>query len=147
MNEQHVPARVYVHTGGFDEVFGGRKSEAFDYFSNSLENIRSAIWSGNISPTKPRYMIATLWGNVKSGEKNADVFVYGDLTNWRDNPEFAAGVFANGKLIADKRGVVGCGDALIMLGCEETLRRTTRDLAEYLEQPPAIEDHRSLWVP
>ena len=67
--------------------------------------------------------------------------LFGDIGNWPDNPEVAAGVIQENRLLISPLGrVVGCGDSLIMLGAEEKLRRITENLAHYLTSSVSVND-------
>lgn len=140
--EEKFPGRVYIHSGGFSSVFENSIDKAFDYFrQEALPVLRVAILTGEVSPANPVYFLATIWGDEKTYVRKLDAFVFGDIKNWPGNPEFAAGVIQENRLLISPLGrVVGCGDSLIMLGAEEKLRRKTDCLAHYLNSSVGVND-------
>ena len=134
------PVITYVHSSGFDEVFGGSLSKAWAYTWNHSNVVRETLSKGMLCLIKdPSYAVSVLWGNTNSRKAVLDTFVFGNLTNWKDNPEFAAGVFSDGKLVNGPTQAIGCGDALMMLGIEEERRRITADREYYLSLNPRNE--------
>ena len=132
-HDEDLPGRAYVHSGGFRESFRGDCVEALRYFrEEALPVIRGAVEEEGLTPKNPRYFLATIWGGEHTGTHNVDVFVFGDLETWSGNPQFAAGTIVERKLVVPSNKVVGCGDSLIMLGLEETFRRSTSNMRTYL---------------
>ena len=147
-NQGKIPIIVYGHTS-LEPTIQGILANAQEYFNRQQRDIRNQMLERKLG-SKPEYAIAVLWHDRKKGFIT-DTFIFGDLDNWQSNPEIAARVFRTGPLTRNK-GVIGCGDALIMLGIEESARRTTRDLKQYLSnntraivQTQLLES--GLWVP
>ena len=112
---ESTPLIVYIHSGGFKEVFHNKTSEAFNYVEENIPAIQREINQGRLTPSSPQYGIIIVWGH-KSGRRSIDAFVYGDLNTWEENPEIVAKVFREGIPITSENQVIGCGDAMIMQG-------------------------------
>ncbi|HLD39217.1 MAG TPA: hypothetical protein VJB05_02815 [archaeon] len=86
-----------------------------------------------------------LWGD--NGDRVAEVFGYGhvDKKDWPSNPEIYNWVFRNG-IHQPKKRQISCGDTLIVLGKEESVRRRTSSLGEYWNEFPVDRETRRLFI-
>lgn len=118
------PVRAYLHTAGFEEVYGGKIEPAADYLLEVLSIFHSL-------PTPEQgnqdFLLAAIWGEIKPSDhtpsRNLDLFGLSDIVkNWPGNPDVSAWVFENG--VYKHTHQITCGDTLIMLGEEENFRRT-----------------------
>jgi len=82
------------------------------------------------------YHIVILW-DESSDDKNAnsvdimsDVWVFDKLDSWGSGPLVDVKIFRN--MLLETSIGVSAGDGLLMLGREEELRRTAKDLDDYL---------------
>ena len=146
-----IPIIAYVHSSGFNETFQGKVNNAQGYLENHFSSIMNGIEYGMLTPNNPLYAIAVVWGDTIHKIGSIDTFLFGDLNDWKKNPEVAAGVFRRGKLINHKK-IISCRDTFIMLGIEEKTRRTTKDLTQYLEREKRTEVQKQLsksklWTP
>lgn len=123
------PAKVYLHSNGMD------------LFDNSIdfgrEHVNELIERnpGVFSPAD--YVIAALWG--ENGKRVSECFGYGDMGEWPGNPTVYSWVFENGVYKPEQRQI-SCGETLVVLGREETFRRTTRDLCDYFDESKQPDD-------
>ncbi len=128
--EGEIPIIAYGHTSILS-ARGAVLADAHEYFAIQKKAIRKDISEGRFGPKSPTHGIAVIWRDNKL-EYFTDTFVLGNLSSWSLNPDVASRVFKIGSAVKNK-GVIGCGDALIMLGIEEKTRRGAKGLEEYLE--------------
>jgi hypothetical protein len=119
------PAKVFFHSAGFKELYGSIK-DARTY--SALNLMRSYDTLKDFD-----YVISVLWGNVKTQEKIMDIFGFSDTSPWPGNPDVSSYIMKNG--IIRKENPIACGDSVILLGNEESLRRKCGSLEEYLNRP------------
>ena len=84
------------------------------------------------------FKIAMIWGEGSRPRRRTDMFSYDIGEDWSQNPEIHPFMFSGGKLLDVYNGPVTCGDGIILLGQEETHRRTTPELGVYLAVRPTI---------
>ena len=124
-----IPGRVYIHKEGFQSVYHGNIDHALDYFTTIVVPVLNRI-----APNENNFFLAALWGNEKRNDMVADLFTYGDMDKWSDNPEVSSRVIRDGKELGNR--VIGCWDMVIVIGEEEKARRKTSSLKDYLAINP-----------
>ncbi len=125
-----LPTRAYVHLDGLDTAYCGNLHFAFDYFRR---NIRFDEGLKNRSSKDGfLYALAVIWG--KGTDRMADFFAFEKPDPWSSNPGTATWSYRNGFLVP----AITCGDSLIVFGQEESYRRTTKDISEFMERPPIL---------
>jgi hypothetical protein len=129
------PGRLYVHRTGCqlfqnEDGYEPAANYALDMLGENPELFKPAD-----------FVIPVLWGEAWGGEEAnvmvAEIFGYGDMREWPGNPTVYNWVFKNGLHIPEERQI-SCGDTMILLGAEETYRRNTRDLKEYISKAPQL---------
>lgn len=132
----YISGRLYTHSAGLVEVFGGEEDNAADYFLETVCPAMKQKFVASVLPTDSHWYIAAVWGDVDRMEKRTDLFFFRGIERgvWPGNPTVVAAGFAENRLITPY-DEIGCGDAMIMLGAEEWLRRvSSRNVADYLER-------------
>lgn len=127
-----TPARVYIHKGGFVEAFGSppepRITNARNYFIKCFRKVPEGRFD---------YVLAIIWG--REGKPMADFFGYHDIGSWPGNPTISAWVMENGVIAPNDRSKdITCGDGIIITGLEEIYRRGTKNLEEFVHNPPQV---------
>jgi hypothetical protein len=128
------PVRAYLHQAGFKELYGGDTDKAEFYFLGILDSQHKNL--DNFG-----YVLATIWGDKDSRAKIIDFFGYSSVSP-KENPEVHAWVVRDGVTIRTglDHSPTTCGDTLIVLGREEEHRRTTKDLNDFMSNPPPLEE-------
>ncbi len=116
------PAKVFFHSAGFKELYGSIK---YARIYSELSLMRSYKDLSGFD-----YVLSVLWGNVQTQEKIMDIFGFSDTEPWPGNPDVSSYILKNGVL--RKENPMTCGDSLILLGQEESTRRSCKNLKEYL---------------
>ena len=126
------PVRAYLHQAGFKEVFEGKIEIAKSYFLGIFDSQHKNL--DNFG-----YVLATIWGD--NGSKIIDFFGYRP-TRPEENPEVYAWVVCDGAVVRSglDHNPTTCGDSLIVLGREEEHRRKTKDLTDFMSNPPPLEE-------
>jgi hypothetical protein len=126
------PARIYFHKTGYNEAFGS-DAEDNPSLGTGICHVVDIMekYRGTLQPAD--FLISMLWG--EDGIRTAEVFGYGDITEWPGNPTVYNWVFRNGVHCPDQRQI-SCGDTLIVLGEEEKQRRHSKDFLDYITKPP-----------
>ena len=126
------PARFYLHQAGLHEAFGSQNpvGEAGRYVLDVLIAMRRMGMGG-----KYDFVIAMAYGDIQH-QKSADLFGFICPPSLPGNTDVEPWVCRNGVFVPE--GIVTCGDSLIVLGQEEAHRRTCKDLADFLRNPPEI---------
>lgn len=124
--------RAYQHKSGFKEVYNGLSTESSKHLLEVFEEV--------IKPKNPNYILATVWGKEK--DKMIDFALYFDIVNNEDkwmisNPDILVIVTKNGMVDFNQK-LTTCEDTIIILGEEAKYRRTTKNLSDYLENPPNL---------
>jgi hypothetical protein len=126
-----IPTKLYHHDFGYLEAFGNTSSGVRDFiegrqhFDDVLGHYESVIRSmGNV-----KYLIAQLFGD---NGRAIEIFAYGDA-KWKGNNTGWSFAFRNGIYQSDTRQVT-CEDFDIVRGRESELRRSTRDLGEFMSR-------------
>ena len=130
MPDLFVPARVYVHEAGFEDVFldVDGAEERFRQHHADYEDMMKHLHG-------VEYAIVALWGN---GDTSIiEYFGFADVDPWPGNPDVSSFVLKNGVYDKD-RELIGCGDTMMILGAEEEFRRTTTSLDDYMRNPPEL---------
>lgn len=121
--------RAYLHRAGLLSAYGQKDTPvdcAKSYMTEVIESTDLQRYA---------WVLAAIWGN-SSGERCIDFFGYGGISDWTGNPDVSAFVVKNGIIIPQKE--ITCGDTLIVLGKEESFRRTTQNLEEYASKWPFL---------
>ncbi len=123
--------RLYLHKSGieaYEEIPYRKAITDFKLARKFLHDLEKHYpWS-----------IGILWG--EKGERVIDYFGYSGVSSMDDmskNPDVHFLQFRNG-IFVEKPKSLTCGDGLIVLGREESHRRSCRNLEHYLETPPAF---------
>jgi len=128
--DDFMPGRVYFHESDFTKAYGNF-NKAKKHLLYILKENEDLFSMGD------DYFLSIVWGNGTS--KMVDFFVYSGLgIKWEANPEVSSYSTEDGIYFPEKRNIV-CGDGFIILGEEEKYRRTTKNLSEYIRNPPKIE--------
>lgn len=131
ISEGIVPVRAYIHRAGLEVVYGNVE-QARDYLMSQLESGLYDLISHY------EYSIPIVWGNDKRKDKIIDVFGFdGVRDKWPGNPDVVNWVWYNGefKTVENINSVTTCRDTLILLGKEESYRRTTPNFDYYIKNP------------
>jgi len=134
--ENNPPGKFYVHTAGFDKVFGPD-----DPTGNSLAYVSQVMKTYQGRFNWYSFVIGIVWGDESNGDKVMDLFGYRGLKEWSGNPDVDLWVIRNGIYVPDISTT--CGESLVVLGKEEEFRKGTKDLDEYFKKPlPVIRPFR-----
>ena len=126
------PTVLYFHETGYADAFGKDRvgiPEGLKHTVSILE--RHPQLTGSAT-----YILAALWGD--KGRKTAELFGYGDLSEWHCNPTaYDPLVFKDG-VYQPLSMEVGCGDMAIAFGREEEHRRACKDIDEFIARQPEL---------
>ena len=126
---ERPPVKAYFHEAGFQDVFGGDVANAQSYLLQAFHKQRFVL-------TPFDYIIAAVWGDVKTGDRVVDVFGYSDIHPWRtSNPDSDPYEIRNETWQPLKRM---CEDTQVILGREGEFRRQTDDLADFMRRWPDL---------
>ena len=104
----------------------------------NAESYLSEVIRDNAAKFKDiEFLVSILWGD--KGLKVADVFGYAKIDAWPGNPEVYNWVIKNGVYRPDETCIT-CANSIRMLGMEETARRGTKSLEEYMKLNPVLGD-------
>ena len=123
-----IPYRCYTDERELAEAFGD-KEKARAYVS-SIVNDNHQMFNG------ADWLIIAAYGYEKT--RVAEVFGYNLTEKWPGNPVVTMWVFTDGKLEPNEK--TSCGNMHIILGAEESHRRKTKDLEEFLRTAPSLGD-------
>lgn len=125
------PARLYWHSAGSRMIFGDNADRAKAYVAEVLDEQRESLNHFN-------YLLGAVWGDSLpvNEDKVLDLFGYNGIRDWPGNPDVHAYVFRNG--VPSFRNPITCGDTTIVLGLEEHYRIQTKDLGEFMSNPPML---------
>lgn len=127
-----IQGRAYFHQAGRSlfETTVDPVGEARLYLSQVIRRYEELLRTFQLG-------FAAVWGDKEKNKRAVDFFGFSGISNWqKSNPDISVLVFKEEKL-APRAST--CGDAAIMLGVEESYRRTTRNLEQYLRKPPVID--------
>ena len=125
------PGRLYVHQAGHQLFLGLCEDNYVPAVNYVLE-----ILGEKIDLFKPAdFVLPILWGDANTPV--AEIFGYGDMREWPGNPTVYNWVFRNGVHMPEERQI-SCGDTIVLLGIEENHRRNSRNLEEYIMNPPEL---------
>ncbi len=125
------PGRFYVHTAGFEKVFGNKDCSE-NYIVDVLDKHKKRF-EGWYS-----FLLGTVWGDESNGDRVIDLFGYKCLKEWSGNPDVDLWVIRNGVYVP---GVATtCEDTLFVLGKEREHRKMTKSLEEYMISSPKFCD-------
>lgn len=132
IRDESPPVRAYFHASGIS-AFG----PCLEFIEKNIwGNYLKSVLDNNVEIIKDAiFLICAIWGDRR--EKMIDIFKYDNMENWTENPNVSAFVMRNGVYLPERTDVT-CGDTLIVLGAEESYRRKTKSLKEYIENPPKI---------
>ena len=133
-NFPELNLRGYVHGAGLDHAYGNDPDQALAHIEWIYED-----WN-RFQEIGHQYAIALAWGFEK--DKMVDFFLYGDLDvsnspeKWKTvNPDKTTIVTLDDRMLTRFKN---CGDADILLGHEESYRRTTPNFRYFIENPPLL---------
>ncbi len=129
-----IKGRAYFHEAGRDLfVTVDPVGEARLYLSSIIRKYEKEM-------RKFQFGLAAVWSDEANNKRSIDFFGFSDIVKWgKSNPEISVLVFKE-ETLALRAST--CGDSAIMLGLEESCRRSTRNLAQYLRKPPVIDGAR-----
>ena len=91
-----------------------------------------------VTPLDLAFTNTIMWMSSK-GSEMIDFFGYSLDSGWTSNPSVYSWVTENGLIVPSKKILeITCGQGMIILGEEERYRLATKDLKDYLQNPPEI---------
>ncbi|MEK6890735.1 MAG: hypothetical protein AABX03_01220, partial [Nanoarchaeota archaeon] len=116
------PVKAYLHRSQV-ETYGS------DPLRESRKYLEECLSVGNDKQKESDVILAAIW--AEDGKKIIDFAgLKGVKDDWKANPEISAWKFENGIYVRTPEKI-WCGDANIIFGREEEMRRRTENLHEY----------------
>jgi len=132
INMPWAKMRAYIHGCGLPKDFSEHQVTKQAYYI--LDRIETGPIT-NIKLDNNGYRLGIIWKDNKKKMRIIDFFSFSGIDRWPGNPEVKTYTIKSDTGAIRYEGGA-CGDGLIILGVEETFRRRTRNLKQYLNTLP-----------
>ena len=124
--------RAYVHSGGFQEAYGGKIENAAQYLLNVLHKYQN----GSFVPNGVKYTIPIVWGKVENDTSHQliDLLDISGIDKLSGNPEVGGAVVQDGEILNLRpRNPITCGEGACILA--EEIKNMWKWAANPLNRP------------